>query len=56
MDLKDLSSSLEVGQVYLYEAVESAWSGQSRIKDFFLIGGGEDDDIGVGIKPIHFHE
>ena len=56
MDLEDLSPPLEIGEVDFNEAVESARPSEGGIQDFFLVGCGEDDDVGVRIESIHLHE
>ena len=51
---QDGVASDHVGQVQRNAAVETTGAQQGRIKDVGPVGGGNDDDVGVGLEAVHF--
>jgi hypothetical protein len=51
-----LSSALEVGQVDLHHAVESARSDQSCVEEVEPVSGGHYDYVGVGAEAVHLYQ
>ena len=56
MYLEYLQTLVLLWQVHMYLAVEAAGPHESLVKDVGAVGGGEDDDSGVGPEAVHLRE
>ena len=56
MDLEDLLAALDVRLIHHHTAVEAARPQQRRVEDVRPVGGGDDNDVGVGIEPVHLDQ
>ena len=56
VDLEDLQAALHVGPVEDDLAVEAAGAQQRRVEDVGSVGGGDDDDVGVGVEAVHLDQ
>jgi len=56
VDFEDGLSSLHVGEVDADLPVEAARSTQGGVEDVGAVGGGQEDDVVVGIEAVHFDE
>ena len=56
MDLEDLEPALHVGSVEDDLAVEATGPQQRRVEHVGAVGGGDDDDVGVGVEAVHLDE
>ena len=50
---EDLLALVEVGQVYVYLAVEASGTQQGRVEHVGTVGGGQGDDAAVRSKAVH---
>jgi hypothetical protein len=50
------SPALDVGLVHDHPAVEAAGPQQRRVQDVGPVGGGDDDNVGVGVEAVHLHQ
>ena len=56
VDLEDLEAALHVGPVEDDLAVEAAGAQQRRVEHVGAVGGGDDDDVRVGVEAVHLDE
>ena len=49
-------AAVDIGPVHGDAAVEAAGAQQRRVENVGPVGGGDQDDIGVGAEAIHLHE
>ena len=56
MNLQDSFPALNVGKVQRYSPVEPARAQQRRVQNVRAVGGGQHDDIVVGLEPVHLHQ
>ena len=53
---QDGGAAGDIGQVQGNAAVKAAGPQQRRVQDVRAVGGGNDDDVGIGLKAVHFHQ
>ena len=56
MHLQNFAAALSVGRADIDLPVEAARAQQRRVENIFSVGGGNDDDLLVGRKAVHFDE
>ena len=56
VDLEDFVAALDVGQRDVDLAVEAAGAGQGGVEHVGAVGGGDDDDLVVGVEAVHLDE
>ena len=56
VDFQDGAATDNVGQVQRYAAVEATGAEQGGVQNVGPVGGGDDDDVGVGFKAVHFNQ
>ena len=56
MNLQNLFTSLNIGQVDVDLAVEAAGAQERVIEDICAVGRRHDDDALVGLETVHLHE
>jgi hypothetical protein len=56
VDLEDLGTALAVGAVDGDLAVEAAGTQQRGVEDVGPVGGGDHDDVVLGLEAVHLHE
>ena len=56
MDVEDGFTTFHVGGIENDLTIETACTEQGGIENVGTVGGSDDDDIGVGFKPVHFDE
>ncbi len=56
VDLEDRGAALHVRAVQDDLAVEAAGAQERRVEDVGPVGGGDDDDVGVGVEAVHLDE
>ena len=56
MDLEDGLAASHVRPVEHDAAVEASRAQQGRVEDIGAVGGRHDDDVGVGVKPVHLDQ
>ena len=56
VDLQDVLAPFDVGQVQGHLAVKASGSQQCRVQDVWTVGGGEHDDVRVGLESVHLNQ
>ena len=56
MHLEDRFATAHIWTIEHNAPVKTAGAQQGRVKDIRAVGGGHDDDVGIGIKAIHFNQ
>jgi len=56
VDSQNLRPLVDIREVHGDSAIETSWTEQSRIEDVGAIGGGDDDNAGIGFETIHFDQ
>ncbi len=56
MHLEDGLPSHHVGQVQHHPPVEPAGPEQGRVKNIRTVGGGQHDNVGIGLETVHLHQ
>ena len=51
---QDAFAAFQVGQLHGHTTVKTAGAGQSGVKGFRTVGGGQNDNTLSGVKPVHF--
>ena len=53
---QDALAAADVGQGHHHLAVEAAGAQQRRVEHIRAVGGGDEDDAVIGLKPVHFDQ
>ena len=56
VDLQDLVAADHVRRFHADLAVEAARTQQCRVQDVGAVGGGDQDDVGLDVEAVHFHQ
>ncbi len=56
MDSENGFASLHIGTIQSHAAVEAAGAQQRRVEDVGAVGGGDDDDVGIGVEAVHLDQ
>ena len=56
MNFENRLATVEVGRIHDDLAIKPAGPEQGAIEDFGAVGGGENDDTGVGLEAVHLDE
>jgi len=56
VDLEDREAAVEVGRLHRHLAIEPPGPQQRGVEDVRPVGGRDEDDVGVGVEPVHLHE
>src|ERR1019366_4788117 len=56
VDLEDGATAADVGAVEHDVAVEASRPEQGGVEDVRTVGGGDDDDVGRGLEPVHLNQ
>jgi hypothetical protein len=54
--LRMASRPFDIGTIKRYAAVKTTGAQQRRVKNIGAVGGGNDNDIGIGIETVHFNQ